>query len=225
MPRKGDSLPLTQPQPDLVVSFKTDSLIDDEDFSTKVYSLRDNLSGHVCPEGLDPGQVERAFPFFSIEVKGRRAELDNTKVRFQNLNTASQALYNMYLVMNAADQRNIFFDKVRVYSALATPKDFEVRVHRAVPRYAASVSPIAFQFDTVIRLDADYTHAQVSDIMYGILFTYGVNELHPILRRAVEVVVEDEPERLPPSNTGAKRSAEASFNSESSALRKRLHEL
>lgn len=219
MPRKDQGpVEITQPKPDLAVAFKTTSLV-------PVFEVLDLglLKSHMCPEGAKEGKDDRAFHFFSMEVKGARAESENSTIAVrQNFNTATQALHNIYLFMKKADDESTFFEKVRFYSAIATSVGFQVRVHRAVklgvrgrirPDY-----PLAFEFDELFRTrGVHYTKAEVSGIVKNILYEYGIVILLPILKNAVEVVM-DKIENATASQTSkGKRPAEEVLESFDSA--------
>jgi len=60
------------------------------------------------PGRISRGQKDRAFHCFSVEVKGKLGQIGNTEAEFQNLNTASQALHNMYLLMKEAAEEEFF---------------------------------------------------------------------------------------------------------------------
>jgi hypothetical protein len=233
MPRRDKKTELAQPKPDLAVAFTTTSLIPG-DASLRRLALLGELQGHMCPEGKGSGQVDRAFHFFSIEVKGKLGKIGNNEAEFQNLNTASQALHNMYLFMKKADDVDTFLNKVRFFSIVATAQSFEVRVHRAVQLdsgdvIAGSNYNIGFNFDNVaVVVGSDYTKEKVSRIVYNILFNYGVKILHPILKDAVEAVFQQFEEKKSQSLTGSlsqsrgKRTPEDPLESSSSAKRRRL---
>lgn len=85
------------------------------------------LVSKACPH-MGETRLSAVFPFLSIE-----SYTDNQDSAFRkNLNTASQALHNMYLLMRAADNAIDFFEKVRFYSAVISSEYLELRVHRAV---------------------------------------------------------------------------------------------
>ena len=137
----------------------------------------------------------RAFHFFSMEVKGWQADLGNQVAFYQNLNTASQALHNLYVFMKEAGDEKNFFEKVRFYSAVATTAGFAVRVHRAFelgmnkgrihPDY-----PLAFAYDEIFNTHGgDYKKDEVLNVVKNIFFEYGVNTLLPILEKAVNSVL------------------------------------
>lgn len=151
IPARTRQTQICQPLPDLAVAFRTPTLIPGG--ALRNLSPLGGLKGHMCPEGNGKGQKDRAFQFPSVEVKGKRGQKGITEAEFQNLNTASRALHNIYLFMKEAGEERKFFDHVRVFSAVATFAGFDVRVHHPVsirkgehidPEY-----PLAFGFDVV----------------------------------------------------------------------------
>ena len=112
----------------------------------------------------------------------------------QNLNTASQALYNIYRCMKEANELNLFFDQIRVFSAVATTEGFWLRVHRAVQvnerQCNSKAYPIGFKFDDVIALDTDYSKYRASGIVRNVLCRYGIHILHPILKKVVKILLD-----------------------------------
>lgn len=191
IPTRNPVIQICQPKPDLAVAFTMTTLMPDE--TTLSYPLLGGLRGHMCPEGDKKSQKVRAFHFFSVEVKGKGATKENTEAENQNLNTASQALHNIYLFMKEADEVKLFMDRVRIFSAVATFHGFEVRIHRPIEppknRLIRSDYKLAFAFDRIINLGPFYTRADVTKIV-GNIMSYGLKELHPILKNAVQKVYE-----------------------------------
>lgn len=232
MPRNMpvDALPTCQPRPDLAVAFKRSSLINTPKF-TKLQTLRTQM----CPEVTTDAQGERrAFHFFSLEAKKPDAHKGESLASLQNLNTATQALYNIYVFMKRAQMEQKFFKEVRFYSIIATSQVFEVRVHRAV-ELDADVHirhdyPLGFRHDVLLKIESEhYEKAKVIHIVKNILTEYGVKKLHPILEEAVKEVLL----RLPPHHNTqtttrtsiGKRPADGLLESFGSAQRRRLDEL
>jgi hypothetical protein len=184
---------ITQPTPDLAVVFQSDSLLMNDEFSTAWTRLQ-SLQGHIFPKGTQQYQDDRAFHFFSMEVKEKRGTLDNKMGQDQNLNTASQALYNIYRCMKKANELDLFFDKVRVFSAVATAEGFWLRVHRAVKVRERQCNnqdyPIGFTFDEVLQMRDEYSKKRVSSILRNVLCRYGVKTLHPIMKRIVKILLD-----------------------------------
>jgi hypothetical protein len=230
MPAGTPQIQICQPQPDLAVAFRSSILIPGG--SLRNLSHLGELKGHMCPEGFKKGQKDRAFHFFSVEVKGKLGRIGNTEAEFQNLNTASQALHNIYLFMKEAGEEHKFFERIRVFSAVATYAGFEVRVHRPLRlrkgEHIDHEYPLAFGFDEVVAVGSSYKRAQVSKIIWNILFSYGVNELHPILQDVVKKVydlrTQEADNRVSQASATGKRAAESveeSFGSQ----RRRLGDL
>lgn len=192
MPRRNKAVKLAQPKPDLAVAFKTASILPAGLDLTEIMSLG-KLTGNIFTEGMKKGEIDRSFYFLSIEVKGKGGHIGNNEAEYQNLNTAAQALHNIYLVMRKAKQEEIFFNEVRFFSIVATAATFELRVHRPTRlRETAYIEPeygAKYSFDEVLTIGADYTKAMASTIVYNILFHYGVAKLFPILRRALDTVL------------------------------------
>ncbi|KAF2189117.1 hypothetical protein K469DRAFT_684366 [Zopfia rhizophila CBS 207.26] len=187
VPTKDRSVEIVEPVPDLAVAFRTIS-IKNEKYLPELRSLRT----HMCPEGVVDDSCERAFPFFSVEVKGKRGDIEVAKK--QNLITASQALYNMYLFIKETDYINVFFDQVRFFSVAAAGNYFEIRVHRAVEveeqLQVTGDYPLGYSFDTVFTSsERSYGKSDAAGMVKNILCEYGVKELHGILKKAVEGVL------------------------------------
>lgn len=175
---------LPSPRPDLFVAFKARAILNMRDWPDL-----QNLRDYMCPETAKQGYTNRAFPFFAMEVKGAQADLGNVAASYQNLNTASQALYNIYLFMAMANDLEIFHRDVRFFSVISTSSTFQLRMHRAreipVAERRESGSPLDFEFDTLFQRSGDYSKQEVTTVVKNI-FEYGVNVLLPILRSAVD---------------------------------------
>ena len=237
---------VSQPLPDLVVAFKPTRLMPEGKRAPDFSRLRSQTS-HIFPEGEGVRKSKRAFPFFAMEVKGRRGTLDNAVAEAQNLNTASQALYNIYRCMQDTDNRDNtekFFEDVRFFSAVATTEGFWLRAHRPVLLAEDQCNkegyPIGFDFDEVITIRGKYTRSQANRVMYNVLFKYGVKKLFPILKRTVQDLFQQNPgpgSRSNPYSVGSraasrgparKRNVEdmgGSFDSLSSSQRPRVDSL
>jgi hypothetical protein len=216
---------MAQPRPDLHVAFKLESMI----FESSLLLLGD-LKGCICPESSEKeGSDDRAFPFFSMEAKSSQAAKGEPVANRQNFNTASQALHNIYRFMKKADQMNKFLEEVRFFSATVTASTFQVRVHRAIlvdkkDRTQADY-PLGFRFDEVYQSEQKYcTRAEVTGIIKNIFFEYGVKKLLPILKAAVEEVLEKlwQEDQTPTQPSGVKRPAEEDLPSLWSSQRQRL---
>ncbi|KAF2179600.1 hypothetical protein K469DRAFT_798766 [Zopfia rhizophila CBS 207.26] len=189
----GSSLPrlnlvkkkkLSKPKPDLAVAFTTESLLPDYEDRLALERLG-FLQTHMCPEGSEDGQMERALHFFFVEAQGKEALRDEAEL--QNLNSASLALHNIYCFMREAGEEARFFKQVRVFSATAAYDHFSVRIHR--PDRINDVQtihqdyPVKFSFDNWEFTDPGDAHsgAKTAKIVYNILFHYGVSKLLPLL--------------------------------------------
>ena len=192
MPGRNDLAKLAAPKPDLAVAFKTTSLLPANCSLPSLMGLG-KTTGHIFGEGLKKDDMDRAFHFFSIEVKGKRAQIGNTEAEFQNLNTAAQALHNIYVVMKEAELEQLFFEEVRFFSLVATAACFNLRVHRPMrPGPAEYIDPqygVRFSFNEILTIGSNYTKAMSSTVVYNILFHYGVEKLHPILKAALDAVM------------------------------------
>lgn len=196
IPGRDISRKLSQPKPDLAVGFSTTSLLP-EGATLASISRLGSLQSHVCAEGTGEGEVDRAFHFFSMEVKGKHGQLGNSEARLQNLNTAAQGLYNLYVVMKEAGMESEFYNKVRFFSVVATTSGFEVRVHRAVKLmsddYIRPDCGIRFAFDEIHQTGSGYEKKTATTIVFNILLHYGVKTLHPLLQKAMKLVLKKHP--------------------------------
>ncbi|MCJ1405390.1 hypothetical protein MMC11_008618 [Xylographa trunciseda] len=225
LPRKNDTslFRLALPKPDIAVAFKLEAVFSEADLP-----ILGNLLGVVCPESSKKeGSCDRAFPFFSMEVKGSQTVSGEPIANRQNFNNSSQALFNIYKFMRKAGRENIFLEKVRFYSAIATTSSFHVRVHRAVKvekkHQIESDYPLGYRFDHVFKsVQKEYTRGEVSGIIKNILFEYGVKILLPILKDAADDVLEKLVNEAESQASIGKRQAEDPLESFGSAQRQRL---
>jgi hypothetical protein len=198
MPSHNQFAKLTQPKPDMVFAFKTDTLLKLP--SPSVMCLG-NIWSHIFAEGLE--NTNRAFHFFSIEA-GVYAE--NSVAEYQNINTASQGLHNIYVVMKEAGLEDDFIKDVRFFSVVATATSFDIRVHRPAKLepgdYIDQGCGVRFCFDEFLTLGSNYTRAKASTVVNNILFHYGVKKLHPILKRSLEIVLKKGAKRARDDNAG-----------------------
>ncbi len=203
---------LPQAKPDTAFSFKAETLLPSDGFHADWERLKE-FKSHIFPEGCQEFQDERAFHFFLMEVKGKRGSLDNQKAQFQNLNTASQALYNIYYCMKRTEDLETFFKEVRIFSAVASTEGLSIRVHWPVKLHHEQCFnkeyPIGFQFDELGRLRGDYSRAQANSIVYNILHTYGVLKLHPILKKTIAQLLKLCPCKAPASLAELQQAAES----------------
>jgi hypothetical protein len=190
MPQKGElGNRVSKPKPDLAVAFQAEAVL-------PFFQLSDlgDYRGIMCPELYREKKCDRAFHFLSIEAKGARADLSNSKAIRQNFNTATQALHNMYFFMKMAGEEHlkIFYEKVRFYSVVATNATFYVRVHRAIKLDKGRIKPdypLGFVFDDVLHHQgSDYKKAKTTGIIKNILVEYGLKVLLPLLQKTMEDV-------------------------------------
>ena len=95
--------------------------------------------------------------------------------------------------MKAAGNEIEFFEKVRFYSAVVSSGGFEVRVHMAVNLDQGRICPdypLGFRFDQVLKKDSAYTSEDLATVIKKVLVTYGLEMLLPILKKAVQDVLE-----------------------------------
>ena len=190
MPRKmkPGAVEVVMPKPNLAVAFKTSYLIKD-------YQMIDlgHLRSPMCPESFKLDKEDQAFHFFSIEAKDTKAASASEIAINRNLNTASQALHNIYLFMAQAGQQDLFYEKVRFYSVVITSAGFHLRVHRATKLSKGRILPdypLGFHFDEICSMTGPYMKGKVVRIVENILVKYGIEILMPILKVAVETVLE-----------------------------------
>ena len=171
---------LSLPKPDLAISFDRQSFTG-FDISDPVPP---KLEKCISPEG-----DSRCFPFLFMEVK--KAASDLSEAFLANLNNASQALYNIYLWMNQADQKDEFLNNVRVFSLVFNAEDLSVRVHR-VEEHKGNL----FFFYDEVRTLARYDRNQAWVLVNSILENYAATELHPLLKSAYDTVCNQERDRV-----------------------------
>ena len=186
MPRRDQKIQLSHPKPDLTIAFKTTSLLPEDCALTDLRGLG-SLVSHLFPEGTSDGGIDRTFHFLSIEVKGKNGKVGNVPPRDQNLNTAAQALHNIFVVIKKAELEETFFREVRVFCIVATTACFELRVHRPIRlihghQYIKHDYPVRFGYDEALNIGSSYTKAMASRTVYNIFYHYGVMKLHPIMK-------------------------------------------
>ena len=118
---------LPAPRPDICISFRTDRLIRPKSWAL----MPSELTRIICYEGDSPPFDRCAFGFFVVEAKRSRFSPDDEVAKYQALNSASQALHNMYEFFRQAGQEEVFFNRVRVFSATTSEKGLLLRIHRA----------------------------------------------------------------------------------------------
>ncbi|RYP01738.1 hypothetical protein DL764_006100 [Monosporascus ibericus] len=124
---------LSQPKPDLAIAFRQYAIFQDEIWPELPQATK-NL---VCYEGQKQaiGKEARVFHFVTVEAKNKFKTPDDEIGLLQSLNNASQSLHNMYEFFREAGDTHVrvFFDKVRVFSAVSTSNGIKIRIHRACP--------------------------------------------------------------------------------------------
>lgn len=214
---------MAAPKPDLAVSFRTSAVIDELRRNRLSY-----LTQYISPESLKEDKIDRAFHFFSMEVKNAQtSSKDNIALR-QNFNVASQALHNIYMVMRLAKMEDFFFREVRFFSVTATCSGFHVRCHRAVrvdpDVWLEEDYPLGFHFEDIFSAGEGYTRAKVTGTVHNIFFEYGIKTLLPKLQEAVMAAFKALQEGTSLSSSLGKRPAEdlidpqESFSSQRRAL-------
>lgn len=194
-----NSLWLTCPKPDLAVAFVRERLEFPTGFDWD--ALPPATQRLICYEGDAPEKAVRAFHFLAIEAKRVYKDIDDRHARNQCLNNASQALHNMYELFREADEgeesqeyTEMFFDKVRFFSIVATPKGMKIRVHRARVLKDVSVGitedyPLQFTFtDYLDLIGKDFTYHRVAEELSNILYSYGAKVLRDSLQQAIAAV-------------------------------------
>ena len=178
--RKADD-DITQPKPDLSISFTHASFIRGVGESA---AFPTELEKCISPDG-----VRRCFPFLFMEVKKAAADLQDAYLA--NLHSASQALYSIYQWMVQAGQQDEFFEKICVFSIVFNAQDLGVRVHHAVRLHDGAIE---YRFTEFCPLDR-YTKDQACRLIHAILYDYAAEELYPILKATFDEVVTQEDER------------------------------
>lgn len=191
-----DSNFLTQPKPDLSLYFNRNSVIPDHIWKILPAPTR----ALACFENVNSG-ASRVFHFLTVEAKKAMIDIDADKAKYQSLNNASQALYNMYEFSDAgSEHKKIFFDKVRFFSVMANRKGMLVRIHRAleIPEDAdprTLIMPdqpkyrLKFEYEEFARLEgvSVYSRERVFTIFKRIL-KYATEDLGELIRAAASAL-------------------------------------
>lgn len=192
---ESESSLLTKPKPDLAISFCRDRLLPDLSW----ISLPVATQSLASYENLRIPARRKVFHFLTIEAKkGMTSTADSTAL-LQNLNNASQSLYNMYEFFREAgsDHEQEFFEKVRFFSVVATTEGLTFRIHRAtrVTEEADKVTdgyPLQFLYRVFKRLylGINYNRDAVLSILKPILLAYAEETLFKLLKAAAEAIRE-----------------------------------
>ncbi|KAL9616360.1 MAG: hypothetical protein Q9160_008754 [Pyrenula sp. 1 TL-2023] len=191
---------LTQPKPDLTISFSRKAVIDDSVW----YTMPVATTRLACFENMTEFGQKRIFPFFTVEAKRANTSSDDIKGKHQSLNNASQALHNMFEFFRDAglEYEKIFFDKVRFFSVVASTEGLTIRIHRATPLDPEKPRlpfillenhnyPLSFEYQEFLRLEkADLDQEVILKIIQQVLITYGVGELLMLLKNAARALVD-----------------------------------
>ena len=200
MPTRAYSLKrkfLTQPKPDLAVSFSRNTIIDNAAWKAMPSATR----RLACFENATVQGQKRVFHFFTIEAKRALTSPNDPKGKLQSLNNASQALHNMFEFFRDAGSQHekFFFDKVRFFSVVASTEGLTILIHRATrlnskepplsfimpenPQY-----PLNFEYQEYFK-SAKFDRETISEIIQQILVRYGLGELRPLLKNAAEALL------------------------------------
>ena len=176
---------------DLVLFYRTTTFTGyDADSDADIPNIYEK---YTFPDGV----TERCFPFIFIEAK--KGQHDLTYAIYNNMLTASQALWNMYKWMCAGGQEELFFQHVRVFSISLNAEKLVARVHRAErlpnPEQRTKERPnpplLKFLWD-VLYVETDYTRNQVSLLIRNLLLEYGVVRLRGYLGQAAKKIIGQE---------------------------------
>ena len=194
-PKEAEKKFLTQPKPDLALCFTREAVIPEDLWK----SLPMATQALACAENTESCQ-NMVFHFLSIEAKAASFRPNDTKALYQNLNNASQALFNMFAFFRDAgpEHENFFYEKVRFFSIVAVRDGMLVRVHRAIkiPDSAYRTRLVIPEVDSY-RLEFEYreyakitgienfTRAKVLKILTPIM-QYAENELCERLKSAAK---------------------------------------
>ncbi|RWA08079.1 hypothetical protein EKO27_g7030 [Xylaria grammica] len=200
---------LTQPQPDLAIAFRRDIL-----FPKLWHLVPPGLRDIICYEGQGESKTTRAFHFLAIESKPSYKATNDQVALSRCLNNASQSLHNLYEFFKEAGEEHVevFFSKVRFFSAVPTTQGIRIRVHRACravdPRREGSQSPAAgppdysvpkppifadyplqFEYSDCFEAHgAEFSHKHIVGIFDRIIIGYGMKVLLECLKKAAAVV-------------------------------------
>ncbi|KUI61524.1 hypothetical protein VP1G_08702 [Cytospora mali] len=200
---------LTQPKADLAIAFRQFAVFQRKHWQLLPAELREM----VCYEGEATGKEGRVFHFLMIESKNTYKTLDDEVGLCQSLNNASQSLHNLYEFFREAGDEyvQIFFDRVRVFSATSTSQGIKIRAHRAclvedarpdtaehieaddVPAMSSIVDdyPLQFVYDDFFEASgSDFTREKVVSIFEKLMVGYGIRELWGHLQNAARAIEE-----------------------------------
>lgn len=191
---------LTQPKPDLAVCFCREAVINNKLW----YNMPAATIRLACYEKDTESAGERIFHFFTIEAKKAQMSPDDTVGKRQSLNNASQALHNMFEFFKDAgpNHEELFFNKVRFFSVVASTEGLTIRIHRATRGRADRSDmglimpdrpdyPLRFEHEEFARVEKrSFDRDTVFDTFERILVGYGVKKLRVLLSDAAEAIME-----------------------------------
>jgi hypothetical protein len=172
-----DSDVITPPKPDLAISFKLEAF-------NKSAPIPSILKKAFRPDSAGQ-KYARCFPFLFFEAK--RADDSLETACMANLHSASQALLNIYAWMMEAQQAETFFEKVRVFTFVCNAQELSLRMHRATRH---EVTLLQYHFVELVDF-SKYSKDQACLLVRNILDKYAIDELHPILKSAFDIVTEE----------------------------------
>ncbi|KAF7508193.1 hypothetical protein GJ744_009490 [Endocarpon pusillum] len=189
---------LTQPKPDLAVSFCRHTLM-----SNSLWNKMPKATQRLACCEISRTTSTRVFPFFTIEAKKAEASSGNTVGKLQSLNNASQALHNMFEFFRDAgpQHEDKFFNEVRFFSVVASTEGLTIRIHRATKEPADGSGegliiedrldyPLRFEHREFYRIERDgFDRKPVLEMLERILVGYGATELRLLLQNAAEALV------------------------------------
>lgn len=163
---------ISQPKPDLAISFHRNALI-----GSDIPNYPPELGKCLRPS---KNGRERWFPFLFMEAKRDDCSLQDAFEK--NLHSASQALLNIYhWVRIASDLAEKFFTEVRVFSIDLNNEDMTLRMHRAERDRRDRTDRLRFEYSTVVRI-RDYDQFDTCHIIKSVLVDYAQERLLPILK-------------------------------------------
>ncbi|KAI9844221.1 MAG: hypothetical protein M1837_005727 [Sclerophora amabilis] len=184
---------LTQPKPDLAICFRREALIPNFRWN----ELPGATQQLAC---FESSAKSRAFHFLAIEAKKADIGSHNLTALRQCLNSASQALHNMFEFFRDAGHEQKFYDQVRFFSVAAGSEGLVIRIHRAVRESRDNLVngliidgtpdyPLRFEYRVFCNIAvADFDRTTVLETFTKILIGYGVGELRPLLSNAAEAL-------------------------------------
>lgn len=170
-----DSSKITQPKPDLAISFHRDAFIE----STLLeYPIELGNCLHPGKRGR-----ERWFPFLFMEAKREDSSL---RAAFEkNLYSTSQALFNIFQWMRQVPRLlEKFFKDVRTFSIVLNNEDMVLRMHRAERN---TDDRLRYHFTEVARI-RNYSRDAACHMVKSVLLDYALPHLHPILKETFQRV-------------------------------------